>query len=77
MLYDGIDWQLPEAYRPVIRCIGQNFFINVIVHKKPGAYNENQIFMGLIAPSPISGNSEKLLTWHKLDKSYIATEDKV
>lgn len=22
MLYDGVDWQLPEAFRPVVRCVG-------------------------------------------------------
>ena len=22
MLYDGVDWQIPEAFRPVIRCVG-------------------------------------------------------
>jgi len=35
MLYDGVDWQLLEAFRPTIRCVGQHFVINCIVHKNP------------------------------------------
>lgn len=35
MLYDGVDWQLLEAFRPVIRSVGQHFIINCIVHKNP------------------------------------------
>ena len=30
MLYDGVDWQLQEAFRPVIRCVGQHFVLSVI-----------------------------------------------
>jgi hypothetical protein len=37
MLYDGVDWQLQEAFRPVVRSVGQHFFVNVIVHKNPNA----------------------------------------
>lgn len=35
MLYDGVDWQLLEAFRPTIRCVGQHFIINCVVHKNP------------------------------------------
>ena len=31
MLYDEIDWQLSEAFRPVVRSIGQHFIVNVNV----------------------------------------------
>ena len=31
MLYDEVDWQLQEAFRPVIRTVGQHFIINTII----------------------------------------------
>jgi len=31
MLYDGVDWQITTAFRPVIRCVGQHFKVNVTV----------------------------------------------
>jgi hypothetical protein len=77
MLYDGVDWQIPEAFRPVIRCVGQHFNLSVIVHKKPGVFSESQIYMGLGAPSPISGNNNSLLTWHKIEPRNIVAQDNV
>ena len=35
MLYDGVDWQLQEAFRPVIRCVGQHFVVSIITQKSP------------------------------------------
>jgi len=32
MLYDGTDWQLTSAHRPVIRSVGQHFKVNVTVN---------------------------------------------
>lgn len=79
MLYDGVDWQLPEAFRPVVRCVGQHFVISLIVHKKPGVYNDSQIYLGLGAPSPsqIRGNNSHLLTWHKIEPRNIISQDNV
>jgi starch synthase len=77
MLYDGVDWQIPEAFRPVIRCVGQHFNLSVIVHKKPGVFSESQLYLGLGAPSPISGNNSCLLTWHKIEKRNIVADDNV
>jgi len=31
MLYDGIDWQLTSAFRPVVRVVGQHFKVNIII----------------------------------------------
>jgi len=31
MLYDGVDWQLTSAFRPVVRVMGQHFKVNLIV----------------------------------------------
>jgi hypothetical protein len=31
MLYDGVDWQLQEAFRPVVRSVGQHFIVDAIV----------------------------------------------
>ena len=33
MLYDGLDWQLQEAFRPVVRCVGQHFVVKAIVQR--------------------------------------------
>ena len=67
MLYDGVDWQLQEAFRPIIRSVGQHFIIDVIVQKNQKHGNNSQIFLGLGAPSPIDGNNHHLLTWHKIE----------
>ena len=74
MLYDGVDWQLQEAFRPVIRSVGQHFIIKVVVHKAAN-FQESQLFLGLGAPSPIKGNNSQLLTWHKVDQRNIEKED--
>ena len=31
MLYDQVDWQLSEAFRPVVRTMGQHFIVNITV----------------------------------------------
>ena len=31
MLYDKLDWQLQEAFRPTIRTVGQHFIIQATV----------------------------------------------
>lgn len=31
-LYDGTDWQLQTAFRPVIRCIGQHFKVSLTIN---------------------------------------------
>ena len=31
MLYDGLDWQLASAFRPIVRVVGQHFKVNVVV----------------------------------------------
>ena len=31
MLYDGVDWQLTSAFRPVVRVVGQHFKVSLIV----------------------------------------------
>jgi len=78
MLYDDVDWQLQEAFRPVVRCVGQHFIINVIVQKnKRIASKDQQIFLGLGAPSPIKKNNHHLLTWHKIESRNIVSEDNI
>lgn len=32
MLYDGVDWQLSAAFRPIVRCIGQHFKVHLTVN---------------------------------------------
>jgi hypothetical protein len=76
MLYDGVDWQLLEAFRPTIRCVGQHFIIECLVHKNPKSVN-TQIFLGLGAPSPIKSQNKNLLTWHKIEQRNIIEEDNV
>jgi len=74
MLYDGVDWQLQEAFRPVVRSVGQHFTINVIVPRS-AITSDSQIFLGLGAPSPISGNNRHLLSWHKIEDRNVETID--
>jgi len=67
MLYDEVDWQLQEAFRPAIKTIGQHFIITVIAQYEPEKYtaeNPPQYFLCLSAPSPIPGNNNQLVTWH-------------
>ena len=33
MLYDGIDWQLTSAFKPLVRCVGQHFKVNLTVQR--------------------------------------------
>lgn len=76
MLYDGIDWQLTEAFRPVIRCVGQHFTISAIV-KLREADAHNHVYLGLVAPSPIKGNNTSILNWHKVEPRNIEAVDKI
>ena len=76
MLYDGVDWQLQEAFRPVVRSVGQHFIVNAIVQNQRNP-QDSQIFLGLGAPSPIQGNNHHLLTWHKLEPRNIVQKDNI
>lgn len=67
MLYDGVDWQLTSAFRPVVRVVGQHFKVNVIVDLDLKQNKSSQIFIGLSAPSPLEGLNKTILTWHKID----------
>ena len=70
MLYDEVDWQLQEAFRPVIRTVGQHFIINTVINLNSDS-NSNaklpELFLCLAAPSPILGNNQHLVTWHKIE----------
>lgn len=76
MLYDGVDWQLQEAFRPIIRSVGQHFIVEAHVHKN-SITPDSMIFMGLGAPSPIEGNNNHILTWHKVQARNIIEIDNV
>lgn len=65
MLYDGVDWQLQEAFRPIVRTVGQHFDVTAHIHAKE-IQKDSMIFLGLGAPSPIKGNNSHILTWHKV-----------
>ena len=67
MLYDGLDWQLASAFRPIVRVVGQHFKVNVVVDLDLQKDKDAQIFIGLSAPSPIESENSTLLTWHKID----------
>jgi hypothetical protein len=67
MLYDGVDWQLSSAFRPVIRVAGQHFKVNLVVELDLARNKNCQIFLGLSAPSPMEGFNRTILTWHKID----------
>jgi starch synthase len=71
MLYDGVDWQLQSAFRPVVRVVGQHFKVNIIVDHDLEKSKDAQIFIGLSAPSPIENVNQTVLTWHKIDQRNI------
>lgn len=73
MLYDEIDWQLTQAFRPVVRVVGQHFKVNIIVNHNLGKEKDSQLFIGLSAPSPIEGLNKSILTWHKIDQRNIVS----
>jgi hypothetical protein len=80
MLYDEVDWQLQEAFRPVVRTIGQHFIISTIIQFDVSKYskaNPPELFMCLSAPSPIYGNNQHLVTWHKIEPRNIVEQDNV
>ena len=54
MLYDDVDWQLQCAFKPVIRCVGQHFKIDVLVDFDERKNKDAQLFLGLSAPSTIN-----------------------
>jgi hypothetical protein len=67
MLYDGVDWQLQSAFKPVVRVVGQHFKVSLIVDLEMSKNANTQIFLGLCAPTPIEGLNKTVLTWHKID----------
>jgi hypothetical protein len=71
MLYDGVDWQLNEGFRPVVRVVGQHFKVGLVVDLEMAKTPNVQIFLGLNAPSPIEGINQSVVTWHKIDKRNI------
>jgi hypothetical protein len=68
MLYDGHDWQIMQAFKPVVRVVGQHFKVNIIVDFDLSKNQDTQIFIGLSAPSPIENVNQTVLTWHKIDQ---------
>ena len=76
MLYDGVDWQLSEAFRPVVRSVGQHFIVDAHVNRNVITKDSN-IFLGLGAPSPIEGNNTHLLTWHQIQARNIEEIDNI
>lgn len=66
-LYDNTDWQQQAAFRPVIRCIGQHFKVQLTVSAPNFAEGKSQLFLGLSAPSPLESVHDSVLTWHKIE----------
>jgi len=83
MLYDEVDWQLQEAFRPVIRTVGQHFTINVVVQCSPERASQGEhsgvpeLFLGLNAPSPIRSKNDCFTTWHKIEPHNIVARDQI
>lgn len=75
MLYDQVDWQLQEAFRPVIRSVGQHFFININVNHFDNGYKP-QFYLGINCPSPLQGSNSHVLTWHRIEQENIKQKDK-
>ena len=73
LLYDGHDWQLQQAFRPAIRCVGQYF--RVIAKVNLDGLAAAHIFLELHAPSPLEGDNEPTLTWHKVAEHNTVSRD--
>lgn len=73
IFYDGLDWQLISAFKPVIRVVGQHFKVNITVNFDIAKNPDAQIFIGLSAPSPIEHVNQTILTWHKIDQRNVST----
>lgn len=41
MLYDGVDWQMQSAFRPVIRCVGQHLKVDLVIRHDNFAANQD------------------------------------
>lgn len=66
MLYDGVDWQMQSAFRPVVRCVGQHFKIEFTLRYDNFNKARDSIFLGLSAPGVLSTTHDCILTWHKI-----------
>ena len=66
MLYDGVDWQMQSAYRPVIRCVGQHFKVDLTIRYDNFDAGADTIFVGISAPSNLAKAHDEVLTWHKI-----------
>lgn len=71
MLYDGVDWQMQSAFRPVIRCVGQHFKVDLTLRHSNFVQDSDTIFIGLSAPSNLASEHGEVLTWHKIVKRNI------
>ena len=73
MLYDGVDWQMQSAFRPVIRCVGQHFKVDLTIRHDNFEKSAETIFIGLSAPSNLPATHDTVLTWHKIMSHNIMT----
>ena len=65
-LYDGVDWQMQSAFRPVIRSVGQHFKVDLRIQYDNFTQGKDTIFIGLSAPSNLGTCHDTVLTWHKI-----------
>ena len=63
------------ALKPVVRCIGQHFKVNLTVRIANYDSSKVHLFLGLSAPSPHSCSNETVLTWHKIEQRNILKTD--
>ena len=76
MLYDGVDWQLQEAFRPAIKTIGQHFIVQLSVKlAAKQAEAIPQLYLGLSAPSPTHTSHEYVVSWHKITQRNVIKRD--
>ena len=66
MLYDGVDWQMQSAFRPVIRTVGQHFKVDLKIRFDGFDASKDTIFVGISAPTNLPEVHDTVLTWHKI-----------
>ena len=66
MLYDGVDWQMQSAFRPIIRCVNQHFKVEMNIRYNSFQAESDTIFVGVQAPSNLPSTHKEVLTWHKI-----------
>jgi len=71
MLYDGVDWQMQSAFRPIVRCVGQHFKLEMTLRRDNFSLANDTIFVGVSAPCNLPSTHDPVLSWHRIEERNI------